>query len=848
MNIRQKFFNLKNNKKFLTNQAIFLLFIFYSLSGQASTLVVVEPVQACVVARDAQLTEAIRASIAKCLGWQSDTTSLMCQGNYQSIKIEPLSSENEVRVLADRVSIYNHGRSKLTGNIEVRQTGRVVNAQTAYIYREAKSNQVTKVELFDEVTYLEPGRLMIAKKAIINPRDKSGKVEDVLYRFNSQRVGAVLPAWGQASFVERFANKDYLLKEATYSTCRPQDNAWHIEAQQINLDNKNNVGVAKNAKLFIGKWPVLYTPYFSFPTSKERKSGFLIPVLGSTNVGGVDFALPYYWNIAPNYDATITPHVYTKRGLMMGGQFRYLTEHSFGTWDAHFLSHDRAYRQFLLENELFYPQLRNKPSDRWSVQLYNLTNITPDLRFRVNFQHVSDDYFLQDFNSNFAVLTERQLLREGELTYSTANWTIRGMMQDYQTLQPINEPRLNEIYKRLPQVLALGNYDDLLFNSNFTIHGQFDNFALPDAPSFLPIGLRYYLNPILSAPQLASWGFINPGIEGVKNYYEIHNYYNQNAQEFQRLIPRYHIDSGLVFERNITFNQQSLTQTLEPHLFYLNVPYYDQSNIPVFDSSYMIFNVDQLFRKNRFSGLDRIGDTNQLSYSIGSRFISDVSGAEKVKFIIGQIRYFAPRRVKLCQSPTGSCLDDPFVLGYLSPKTEWSPIASRLNYRFNRFWATTVDYVWDVNTRATNNSHLDFHYQPDLNKLIGVGYSYLVLGDITQLPTNYSGEQIAPLHQLTLSFAWPYNAKWSTLGAYNYNLSKSYPMMYFLGVQYDSCCWALRLLGGRSFQSLSPSAQPLYNNNIYLQIQLKGLGSVGSSSPSSMIRTFLPGYVDSFHN
>lgn len=287
--------------------------------------VMVEPIQACVVARDVELTAENRAKFAQCLGWQQSNALPLCGGFYHPVAITPLEN-GEVRISANDVSFYREGRSELSGNVEVQQEGRIVNAQTAYVYRDAKTNKVTQIELLGEVRYLEAGRLMIARKATINPQDKSGKIEDVLYRFNVRKGGAIQPAWGRASFIERFANKDYLLKKATYTTCIPQDKAWQLEADSIKLDDAKAIGVARNAKLRIRNWPILYTPYLSFPTSKERKSGFLMPVVGSSNVGGFDLAWPYYWNIAPNYDATLIPHVYTKRGFMMGSEFRYLTK------------------------------------------------------------------------------------------------------------------------------------------------------------------------------------------------------------------------------------------------------------------------------------------------------------------------------------------------------------------------------------------------------------------------------------------------------------------------------------------------------------------------------------------
>ncbi|WP_035918496.1 LPS-assembly protein LptD [Legionella fairfieldensis] len=817
----------------------------YQVMSHAAEIMA-EPVQACVIARNVELTAAVRSRFARCLGWQDDTSYSLCKGSYQVPDITPLP-DDEVRIMANEVSFYNEGRSKLSGNVEVHQTDRVVNAQTAYVYRDAKTNQVKQIELLGEVRYLEADKLLIARKAIINPQDKSGKVEDVLYRVNSPKRGAVLPAWGRASLVERFANKNYLLRQATYTTCAPQDKAWQIEADSIILDDANATGVARNAKLRIANWPVFYTPYLTFPTSKARKSGFLMPVIGSSNVGGFDLALPYYWNMAPNYDATIIPHLYSRRGLMMGGQFRYLTRNSLGIINGRFLPHDRVYSNFLQNNVMLYPQLQGKSSDRWSFQVQNSTVLNPDLHLGVDVQQVSDDYFLQDFSSNLAILTQRQLLRQGDLTYTTPHWLFRGMVQSYQTLHPLNETPIENVYQRLPQLMASGAYDELPFNGNFALLGQFDYFQWPDSSLFRPQGPRYHLNPVLSFPQMKPWGFFTPTVEFVESYYEVHREVFRRESQFNRAIPRYNIDSGLYFERQTSYAGKAFTQTLEPRLYYLRVPFHNQTPIPVYDSAYMIFNADQLFRTNRFSGFDRIGDANQLSYAVSSRWLSDATGSEKASVTVGQIRYFANRRVQLCQSSISPyCWDNPLFLGYLSPLAKSSPFVTRGVYHFNPAWIVTGDYAWDPYTRGTNNGHVNFHYQPGQNKIVEIGYTYLVNGDITKVA--YSNIENNPLHQGTFAYAWPFNANWSTLGAYNYNISKRYEMMSFFGVQYDSCCWALRLLGGRAFRSLNSELQPRYNNNVYLQVLLKGLGSAGTSDPSSRILTFLPGYVDSFRH
>ncbi|MDA9272029.1 LPS assembly protein LptD [bacterium] len=825
--------------------------INYATAQAVPTMV--EPVQACVFTSNKTPNRAGRINIAHLLGWQAHPSACLCQGYYQPDVITPLEDVDQIQINADNVSFYTIGRSKLKGHVEVRQMQRVVNAQTATIYRDAKTNQVTQIELYEQVRYLEPGRLMLAKKAVINPNDKSGHVEQAIYRFDTQRAGATLPAWGRANWIERLANQDYILRNVTYSTCAPTDRAWEIEASEITLDNVNATGVARNARLRVGDLPVFYSPYLSFPTSNARKSGFLMPLTGYSNVGGFDLALPYYWNIAPNYDATFTPHMYTRRGVMLGGDFRFLTDQSAGMIGGNFLPNDAAFNEFLLKNKDQYPILRGISSDRWSFLLHENTQFNPNLQMHINYQQVSDAYYLQDFSTNLAISTENQLLRQGDLTYTTDHWLFSGALQSYQTLHPINQSEVSNIYERLPQLLAQGMYADLPFHANASLLGQFDYFRWPVNDATQPQGPRYHLNPILALPQIKPWGYITPEVQLVENNYNLTygsptsgGFINQ-GQSFNRAIPRYSIDSGLSFERSTGLGGHAFTQTFEPRLYYLNVPYQNQSAFPAFDSAYMIFNTDQLFRNNRFSGFDRIGDANQMAYAATSRWISAETGREKASFSIGQIRYFADRQVQLCYNKSGQCTDTSLFLGYLSPIASSSPIASKAVYELNSAWVASGDYVWDPFTHATNNGYLNLHYQPAPNRILGFGYNYLVNGNIIETPN--VGIQNNALHQATASYAWPLNEQWSSLGVYSYNISEGYSMMTFFGLQYDSCCWAMRLLGGRTFKSLTPDAlTPQYNNNVYFQVLLKGLGSVATSDPASTIQSYLPGYANIFQH
>lgn len=826
---------------------VFSLFAIPMSSVAAGADWSMEPVHACVIPRSMPLNAPLRAHLARCLGWVSAEAQSPCCGGYQPLLISPLPHEKTLRIEADEVSFYPSGRSSMQGHVQVQQGLQIVSAQTAYIYRDAKTKQITQIQLIGDVRLADPDKLVIANKADMNPQDHSGRIEDALYRFNTQHASAVLPAWGRAGLLQKFASENYLLRKATYSTCAPQDNAWQIEAGEISIDQVKKKGVAKDAVLRVGDWPLLYTPYLSFPTAKERKSGFLMPLYGYSNVGGFDLGLPYYWNIAPNYDATLVPHVYSRRGVMMGGDVRFLTSQSTGVASAHVLPGDRAFAKYIKDNRVQYPSLRQESDNRWSLLLHDSTQWNQNLHMGINYQQVSDNYYLQDFSTNLAVATQNQLPRQGDLTWHSEHWLLSGMVQSYQTLHPVNQSMISDIYQRLPQLLARGRYDELPFNANFSVLGQFDNFYWPASVLMQPQGPRYHLNPVLSLSEVASWGYVRPSVQLVENYYDVRYDGAYSPTTFNRTIPRYSVDSGLFFERSSRALGHSMTQTLEPRLFYLNVPYQNQAPIPVYDTAYMIFNTDQLFRLNRFSGFDRISDANQLAYAVTSRWLSDTTGRERASLSVGQIKYFSNRRVQLCYDYSGICTDSPYMLGYLSPLAKASPIASRATYQLTDAWGVSADYAWDGHTNATNNGYLNFHYQPQADRLLNLGYTYLVNGDITQIAGGES--QLGALHQATVSYAVPLSDKWSSLGVYSHNISKNYGMMTFLGFQYDSCCWAVRLLGGRTFKSLSPTTlNPQYNNNVYLQILLKGLGSAASGDPTSTIRTYIPGYRDIFQH
>ncbi len=800
-------------------------------------------VQDCTFVDQPGFTIPNTSQLLACLGWQPSVSDGLCHGTYREDSI-PRVPMDTMRISADRVTLLANGRSSLTGHVEASSDERLIGAASAYVTRDAKTQHITQIELIDHVHYRESQREVWARRVQLNPTDNSAKLTDALYRIKTQRANPLLPAWGLARLIERFNNLDWRLEHVTYSTCPPQHRDWLLSAHDIYLDHQQGRGIAHDVWLKWHDWPLLYTPYLSFPTSKARKSGFLMPVLGYSNLGGFDLAAPFYWNIAPNYDATLIPHAYTFRGMMLGADLRWMNSSSSQVLSAHFLPADQAYRHFLSVNAVDYPQLLNQSDNRWSFVWRDDTTLSDQLSFAWNYQRLSDDYYLQDFSNNLVLTTTNQLQQSGLVRYSTDHWLFTGIAESYQTLNPINQAAVSPIYQRLPQLRARGVYDNLPFNTQLNLITQYDQFRWPIPHTDMLQGPRLHAQPTVSTAIRQPWGYIQPQVELVENYYHLYGLSGNPAQTMQRTIPRYSVDSGLFFDRHDHWLGHGYTQTLEPHLYYLKVPYQNQSAIPAFDSAYMIFSMEQLFRANRFSGIDRIGDANQLAYAVTSRWLTDASGRELASIAVGQLHYFADRQVQLCFQANGECTDSPLVLGYLSPTAKNSPFASHVALQLNSAWATDASWMWDPATHATNNTAINLAYQPELNRMLRFGYSYLVSGNVYQ--GNGRDSLNTPLHQATVAAAWPVNPQWSATGVFSYNISEQYDMLSFIGLQYDTCCWAVRLMGGRAFDSLSnTTVSPKYNNNVYVQIVLKGLGSVGVTDPASTIQSYLPGYVSS---
>ncbi len=807
-------------------------------------------------------------TIARILDWEQMPINI-CGGFYREPDIvtrfpnPPNFQTQKTTITADRPVFFSlKGTSTLEGNVTVIQPGRQVLANRAYLNRDPQTGKISTIDLVGDVHYRESGKLIVAKRTHIDLKNKFANLESAVYRFTKKTSNGILNAWGTLRSGEREATGILNLYHATYSTCPPTTDTWRVKAEHLRLDRESGEGTATNSILDIKNIPVFYVPYFSFPIDDRRKTGFLFPTfsfLSSTN--GSTISAPFYFNLAPNYDATYIPTFFSKRGLQSNLLFRYLTEMSSGAFNFSVLPDDKVFEKFQqnaarnflsVPNEaVFLKQLQNDSSSRFSGSYTNYTTFDEHWSDNLNFNYVSDDYYLQDFGNTPIIANADQLLEEADLNYQGTNWRFLGRFQGYQTLHPINEAPIQNQYNRLPELTLDGDYPNEDGGLDYELHTQLINFD--QQRNFVNgqpvvVGQRYHLEPGISLPIGNSSGYIKPQLLIDETDYQLSDReINLNQVGFpasvSRTLPIFDVDGGLFFDRQMQFLDKSYDQTLEPRVYYLYVPYANQDNIPIFDTNLPPFNFSQLFQTNRFVGLDRIGDANQVSTALTTRFLNEDSGEQRLRMSVGEIFYLQKRRV--CDDIT--CADDP------THNDNNSPVIGELQYNLNQAWSIVSDLAWDVNRNNTNNGDVNLLYNTDPRHIFTLGYSYLRDGDILNPVANplinsalIPSSSVNNLNRINLGAAWPLTQHWSAIGDWNYNISHSHPQVYFYGAQYDACCWAMRLLVSRTITAENPNGQNQFVNQFYVQLQLKGLGNVGNNDPSSILASMLPGYQDIF--
>jgi LPS-assembly protein len=585
------------------------------------------------------------------------------------------------------------------------------------------------------------------------------------------------------------------------------------------LDTNAGRGTARHATLRIRNLPVFYSPYLTFPLDDRRKSGFLVPRWGNTETNGADITLPFYWNIAPNYDLTLFPRYMRKRGLMLGGEFRYLGE----TYDG------SLFGSYLNDDDVF-------GDDRWAYSIRHNYAPTPRWTANIDYNKVSDDEYLQDFGNSIRFSSIAQLNQRGEVAYRGNGWRARGRIVKFQNVDPaISVAR--EPYERVPDFTFKGDWARQKFGLSYGLLADATWFEHPvndlseDNPERTPQpvkvnGTRLFMRPSVSYPFLRTWGFALPKLSldfasySLEDNRRVRTIRRENrpnrirvtplSNSITRTTPMFSFDTGLFFDRPIELGGNQLTQTLEPRLFYLYVPLEeDQNEIPRYDTDNVSQNYDFLFRESRFTGPDRLGDANQLTTAISTRILRD--GRELFSASIGQIQYFRDREVTLSGIPDTRSASD---------------VIAESSLRLRRRWSVRAGINYDTFANEVVKGRADLRYNPKAGRVLNVGYRF-TRDDLEQ--TDVSG-------------TWPLSHRWRLMGRWNQSIRDSLLLELLMGLEYQDCCWAVRVAGRRYRNG---TEDPDIKNAIFFEVELKGLAGLGTNL-RSLFSERIPGYVTEY--
>ncbi len=711
-----------------------------------------------------------------------------------TLTLTPPSSKEEVPLFldADRLRGHNDRETEAEGNVRMRTRGQAVHADR--LRHDKPTDEVTaegKVRIERGTDVVEGTRLKYSLETergfMDNPSYTLHKSQDP---GGQRQLFREADARGTAEHLLFEGADRYRVRRAEYTACAPGNDDWYLRAGELTIDKSRDLGEARDATIVFMGTPIFYSPYLSFSLHQERKSGFITPHYGSTNTGGAELTIPYYWNIAPNRDATISPRVMTRRGVLFDTEFRYLDPTYAGEARVDLLpddrvqDNDRRWAYYLRHNQTF--------SNGWSGAL--------------NLLRVSDNTYFTDLSTQIALTSQVQL--SSDLTLgrsgawgSTGSYWFSGLVQNWQTLQPDPLAPVTPAYNRLPQLTVNARRD--VKNSDFDFYGQYVGF---DHPTFVN-GQRALAYPSFSLPLQNAYAYVTPKLGLNVTRYALDP--NTSGYESQtRTLPVFTVDSGMVFERPASFGGASFVQTLEPRLYYVNIPYRDQSSIPVFDTGQQDIRFSTIYTENQFSGWDRINDANQMTLGVASRLIATDSGSERLRAAVAQRFYFETQRVGLPGVPMRTSSSSDLLAG--------------LSGTIAPYW--TADIGWQITTRSSQTQRLDLgtRYQPQPGKVLNL---------------SYRENKANAVRQTDISTQWPISPNWTALARWNYSLLDSRTLEGLAGVEYNGDCWALRAVAHRFAVATQQTS-----TTFFIQLELNGVSRIGSN-PMETLRRNISGYT-----
>lgn len=627
--------------------------------------------------------------------------------------------------------------------------------------------------------YLEyPGARLTADRGRYSLQTKEGELENVHFRLSGN---ANLRGTAQQAQLLPADRSRY--RDVTYTTCPPGRSDWSLRASDLLLDHAEGMGSARHARIRLAGVPVLYSPYLRFPIDDRRRSGFLVPSFGSSSLNGTEITIPYYWNIAPNYDATFYPRIMSSRGLMLGAQLRHL---------AHF-------QQLEINGEVIPNDAKSEDeSTRGAIRIEQTGWLGSRWSTAVDYSSVSDDRYLADFGNRLDLTSLRNLPQRADLRYAGDGYWWLARVQDFQTVDP-TIPASGRPYAQFPHMeLHLGplrpaGLADLALEAHYD---YFDHSAKVH-------GSRLVALPSVQMPMRRSYGYVIPRARLYSTSYELTDEDPGVSSQQSHLIPSLDLDGKLIFERETDWFGGSVLQTLEPRLYYVLTSYEDQSETPLFDTTELDFSFASLFRPNRFTGYDRVGDENRLTMALTSRTLDSRDGRELLRASVGQIYYFHSQQVQLSGENLGE-----------EPSS--SSVAGELSASLDQDWIARASLQWNPHETESpwEKRVLQLRYAPGDNRVLNLAYRY-----------NLGQTEAQRYEDTDLSFHYPVTSQVGLVGRWLYSWLHQETVDAFAGIEFGRCCWRLRVVG----RHLKTPTQEEGNTSVMVQLELAGLGALGSS-------------------
>ncbi len=742
------------------------------------------------------LTQSAVAESVNSENWDENFFTIACPGTIEEKK-NLVDKNSTTKIIAESIKKSDSGNVLFDGNVELNKGFKNISALIGQL--DENNNQFSAQ---GGVHYEDQYIRLTSEEIDLNISNDGGKVKNVKFQLTNGNLR------GEAESINFTEGQSLQINEVGFTSCPPGNKSWLLQSSDVEIDPESGWGNADNIILWIGSVPVFYLPTISFPVDDRRKSGFLYPSVANSSRNGYELETPWYWNIAPDKDATFALRYLSKRGLMFGGEYRQLTQSTNTELFAEYLHDDKKDLPGLEERYFYRLNSDYASGDHW--------------RGKLTFSSLSDDDYFYDFGTNFYVGNRNLLRRFARIGYDDDHLSFSGMITDDRLLSASTKS-----YSKLPQLRLSLFYPDTIDGLVSNLHMEATAFRHDDYVE----AERLIITPELSYPMHGLSGYITPKLKFHYSHYTQHDPAHILPDAVSRATPIFSIDSGIFFERTLNYENMSFLQTLEPRLFYLYVPERKQDTIALFDTTTVNSGMDSLFRENRYSGIDRIGDSNQLSLAISSRLIEQETGIEKFRFSLGRAYYLEDRNVNLAiYEGSGSVVD----LGM--DKRANSALITNVEFNLDKNWSVEGELEYDKSISKTEKGVIGLQYHSP----------GLILNLRHRLNRYNKSEDI---EQAEFSFVWPATDKLSFVARWQQDTINNRTIDSFVGLEYESCCWAIRVVARKYLNiRLDQQGVPLadfgkYNDGIYMDFILKGLTNVGKKLD---LESDIQGYEDRF--